>query len=812
MKIDPWQGTSPFDAGCCFDGAGERDRTKDAQQAMSLYPTTPDGTLIYINPGYANLAPFGVAAPRYNISPLRQVADTLSINKGAHSMAIGFELNRQYSEGNNTGGQGTTRPSVALDSNNTGFAINISGTRFPGLSANDVNPARTLLGRLAGTVSSITEQFFINSPTDTAWLDYRSTYFFKRKHHQNDWAIFFRDNWKVTRDLTFNIGLRYDKYGTPYDATGLGARFTGGQSALFGISGTNFANAMYAPGVANGALTTTEFVGKFSPQPDKLIFGNDWNNWAPSFGFAWNVPWLKRATVVRGGYGINYAGAVDFLSYSSNIANIPGLNANPQFVPSAASGYLDVAGLVATASTRLPIDPGVARPGLPQPLLAATGRNQNIVGYADDRKIPYIQTFNFSVQRELARNITLEVGWVGNKGTGLWGNWQLNELNIFENGFLEAFNVTRAGGNAPLFDQILMGRSIPGVGTVNGTTLTGSSAMRRWLSTNGFIANGNVGGLANFLNSSTSITGIAGGLLRQTAPGVGTDLPYNFFSVNPQFASVSLNTNLNNSTYHSVQASVTQRYTKGFSGQFSYVFSKNLGFTGLRDARDRRISKGVLDNNRTHILKVNGAWDLPFGSQGYILRNAQGWLEKVVGGWTLSPNLQWISGSPLSFTSGNGTLGFRVANTADLVGQINPGKVVKGNNFVQYFSDLRIQNAPLPGFASDAAALNAQFTNRVVVDSNGNTVLQNPVPGKTGNLAQNLARITGPASLGFDLSLSKKVMIREGTSFTLRADAIDFLNRPVWGNPNTNINSNEFGRITQAGGNRTVTLSARIDF
>lgn len=807
VKKDPWQGTSPFDAGCCFEGAGEREVNESAKEALALYPKTSDGSLIYVNPGYANLAPFGVAAPRYNQSPLHQFADTVSINKGAHSIQVGFELSQFYSQGNNTGGQSTTRPTVALGSNNSGFPINITAGRFPGLASQDIAPAQTLLGNLAGTVNSITQQFFINSPTDTKWLDYRDTYFFRREHHQNDWSMFFKDNWKVTKNLTFNLGVRYDKYGVPYDQAGIAGGFTGGNAALFGISGTNFANSLWAPGANNGSLTTTRFIGKNSPNPDQLVFGNDWNNIAPSFGFAWNAPGGRRATVIRGGYGISYAGAPDFLEYSGNIANIPGLNANPTFIPSAASGYLNLSGLAANASTILPINPGVAAPGLPQPLLAATGRSQNIVGYADNRVIPYIQSFNFSIQRELARNITLEVGWVGNKATKLWGNWQLNESNIFENGILDAFNVTRAGGNAPLFDKILMGLNVPTVGVVNGTTITGSSAMRRWVSTNQFIANGNVGGLADFLNRNTAITGLAGGLL------ANGNLPANFISVNPQFSSVSLNSNIGNSTYNSMQASLTQRYTHGFSGQFSYVFSKNIGLTADRNIRDRSLSKGILSNNRTHILKLNGAWDLPFGSKGYLLRNASGWLEHVVGGWTFSQNLQWISGVPLSFTTANGTVGSRVTATADLVGAgLNPGSVLQGNGFVEYFADLKAVNAPLPTFGSDTTTLNNRFTNRVITDLNGNTVLAVPQPGKVGNLSQFIGRITGPANLGFDLSMSKKVQLRESMTFTFRGDVIDFLNKPQWGDPNTNIDSASFGRITTAGGNRTVTLSARFDF
>ena len=83
-----------------------------------------------------------------------------------------------------------------------------------------------------------------------------------------------------------------------------------------------------------------------------------------------------------------------------------------------------------------------------------------------------------------------------------------------------AFNVTRAGGNTPLFDRIFMGLNVPGAGVVNGTTLTGSEALRRYTNTNQFIANCDVGALANFLNTTSAITGENGGLLRRAGlPG-----------------------------------------------------------------------------------------------------------------------------------------------------------------------------------------------------------------------------------------------------------------------------------------------------
>src|SRR5205085_3343831 len=112
------------------------------------------------------------------------------------------------------------------------------------------------------------------------------------------------------------------------------------------------------------------------------------------------------------------------------------------------------------------------------------------------------------------QDLTLDVSWVGNKASKLFSPTQLNETNIFENGLLDAFIVTRAGGNAPLFNRLLNGLNVTGVGVVNGTSITGSQALRALSTTNQFIANGDVGALANFINTTSSFTGVNGGLLR----------------------------------------------------------------------------------------------------------------------------------------------------------------------------------------------------------------------------------------------------------------------------------------------------------
>src|SRR5207344_500222 len=136
----------------------------------------------------------------------------------------------------------------------------------------------------------------------------------------------------------------------------------------------------------------------------------------------------------------------------------------------------------------------------------------------------------------------MEVRYVGSKGTRLYGGISINDVNIYENGILDAFNITRAGNNAALFDQMLQGLTINacpasgctatsaslGQGVVNGSTLTGSAALRGNSTFKPFLANGNVGQFASLLNTSAIATGKAGGLVANGG------LPSNFIAANPQ--------------------------------------------------------------------------------------------------------------------------------------------------------------------------------------------------------------------------------------------------------------------------------------
>ena len=183
----------------------------------------------------------------------------------------------------------------------------------------------------------------------------------------------------------------------------------------------------------------------------------------------------------------------------------------------------------------------------------------------------------------------------------------------------------------------------------------------------------------------------------------------------------------------------------------------------------------------------------------------------------IKQNAMWVLQSVQGATLGYGPVALPLnqdPNTADLIGTLpnDFGKVQVQNGFVQYFPGLQTQRAPLPNFGGDAN-LAGRFSNQVVVDRNGNIVLQNPQPDTTGNSSYRW--FSGPGHMRFDAALSKRIQIAESKAFTIRADAINLLNRPIWGDPNTDINSASFGRITgYARGYfpRTITIGTRFDF
>ena len=767
-----------------------------AQEAFALLPTY-NGLPLQVVPqffpqGFMNLSG-GFGTTRGSWSPLTTFSDTLSWVRGSHALKMGFELRRDRTEGWN---DNNFTPYATIGAGNAPAPI--TTVTIPGITTNNATTARNLLYNLSGSIDNIRQGFDLRSATPPLqFLGYQDGVKLKNRDWRNtEMSVFFKDEWKVGQNLTLNFGLGWHYYGVPYEAKGLAGRVVGGYSGLCGVG--------------CGGLTTVELVGKNSPQPDKQLFNDDWNNFAPSLGFSWSLPGLGGNTVLRGGYGISYSGA-----QFQGAMTVGGIDAGGGTLPGLA-GISGGNGLTYTqtsywslANVTLPFQPQFA-PLSPVPLTDPRTLTMNM--YELDRPVPYIQNFNLSLQRQLANNLILDVSYVGSKATKLYGRIENNVEKIFETEFLEAFNVTRAGGNHPLFDRMLMGLNIPGAGTVNGTTLTGSAALRLYTNTRSNVANGNAGAVADFLNRSTNVTGQGGGFIRNGG------LPEDFLVFNPQFQGVGINGNPSNSTYHSLQVQVTKRLSNGLTAQSSYTWSKNLGegatdgTIAARDPRNRSLDKSVLSFHRTHIITGNGTYALPFGSNRAFLSSGPVWVQRLVEQWQLGAIVRWASGAPLSFTTGGANIWSATSNTPHILGQLPKGKVTTftDGRLPNYFGDLVQATDPGRVGVTTVNTLVNAYDRRAIFDAQGNPLLVNPAPGEVGSLG--IRTIEGPSRFQLDMNMHKRIPIAENREFEFRADVVNVLNHPVFGNPNLNINSASFGQISSADPGRRFTLGARFNF
>ena len=171
------------------------------------------------------------------------------------------------------------------------------------------------------------------------------------------------------------------------------------------------------------------------------------------------------------------------------------------------------------------------------PTSGAGSHTQTMYAYEHNLRTPYTQNYNVTITRALPGQWTMDLAYVGSSSHELVQMVDTNEVNIFENGILTGFNQVRAGGDSPLMDQIFP-TTYSAVAAAGGTTkyLLGNSA------TQGFFANNNPGGLANYISTTNSLSNVVGGLL----PKAG--LPLNYIAANPQFLHTDLIGNFGNAT------------------------------------------------------------------------------------------------------------------------------------------------------------------------------------------------------------------------------------------------------------------------
>lgn len=732
--------------------------------------------------------------PQGRNSPFYTYGDKITWLKGRHSFKGGVEFRFGSTNGFNSF---TVLPRATIGSG--GAAI--TGLPTASLGQN-LGGAQNLLNDLAGSLASIQQAF--NSPggTNPVFLAGEGK---QRTWRQREFGGFFKDDFKLRPNLTLNLGLRYEYYGVPYEANGKTAGLVGGSQALFGISGTSFAD-LYQPGRLNGSLTNLQLVGKNSPNPSINLYEPDRNNLAPAVGFSWAMPkWFTdKRTVIRGGFGMGYErNSLRILDVVSG--DQPGLRTVTTFAQAA---YLDL------TKVALPLTPV----GKPLETVPLTDRNQTVRVFDTNLRTAYTQNWNFTIQQELMKDYLLEVRYVGNKGTKLVRGVNINEVNIFATAFgesvLDAFKSIQTGGESVLLDKIFNNINL-GQGVVNGSTVRAGAGLRANANTQGFFANNNVGGFANYLNTTTNFLNTRGALLKNGG------LPENFIVGNPQFAAANLTGNFANSTYHSMQIELTKRFSNGFFVQSNYTWSKSLGeeegsgqeqLDSYRNGRNRRLDKRLMSFHIPHVWRTNAIAELPFGPGKKLLSGGPAFISRIVEKWQFGVIFNKFAGSPLGLSSAVSSFNQFTDNTPVPVGNFpsNIGKIKKTGNGVIFFDGLKQVADPSAAKLTTAQGLNARNTLFAITDASGQVLLINPSPGQLGTLQQ--LYLTSPGSFRLDINMVKRFKIHETWNFEFRADAIGLTNTPQFDTFNTDINSANFGRVTGASGNRLFVLGLRVNF
>lgn len=656
-------------------------------------------------------------------TPTWTYSDTISWTHGAHAFRFNgeFRFNSSKTESPGTvdfvgtttyaaatlGAFGSTQPGTAgvNDFSNTNSRPTTDPNNLKGLQNNTRTSSQNLMNFLSGSLSGLAMQYYLDSPNLSSppsisdWKDFRNNEYITTKVVQTEFSAWAKDEWKVTRNLTLTPGLRWDYSGVPYLDNGTTIGLIGGGAAAFGISGRDF-NGWMNPGV-RADLTSFEFVGPKSKNTSKTAYPNIYDNFGPSFAFAYAVPWLGEGkTTIRGGYQITYStgspnpGQGRFSSYSQALSGAPGrtllVNANSQ------SGiYLDLSTAGNTLnpnnlSVKLPVPASVAPL---QPQVSAGPRNQALSAFDPNYANPYVQNLTMSVTRSVNKNVTLDVRYIGTLSRKSYTTQNLNINNFRANGLLAALDAARRGddANTGLLDKIFNGINLctsatnaaagscaaGTYGPINGTTQRAATQIRAGgLPASGFtasltsLANADYNTLAGTISNYNYNWGSAANphacavncTLADPSPSltvnsVGAALrangyPDNFVVTNPQFSNVTFYNNMGYNNYHSLQTQVTVRPIHGFSGSVTYNWSKNLGMLGtFTDPTNRAQDYTDIGNNPSHSLRTNGTFELPIGPNKLLLGNSSGWVARAFERWQLGLIYNLSSGAPTSITA-----------------------------------------------------------------------------------------------------------------------------------------------------------------
>jgi hypothetical protein len=726
-----------------------------------------------------------------------------SYSAGNHTLRFGFDFNAQRLDTETNFNQvGIYNITTSSNVNTPG----LSGTLFPGgISATDRSRADALRYMLGGIVGSGTiSAQFVGGQGPTLGAPNRERFTW------NQYALYVADSWRVTPELSLNLGMRWDYFSplTNPDVVYLEPDLEGA---------TTFdqirANLLDPTGQYVLLGTNTGTAGRFT-NPDK-------NNFGPVVSFAYSPQdrggivgaLFGNGGVLRGGFRIGYIND-EYVRGPDNAAggnvglDLTGRALNPM------DGSINL-------NARFNNLPGFTLPTFtPPPIPFATGNANagnffNTVFTSDPNlQMQRNMQYNFGFTREIGYDTAIEFRYVGGRSDNMVRAYDFNQVNINAGGFLTEFLNDRNNCRIELAQAglFLDGRRCTATEMRGTNNLPGQVALGTYLSP--------LLGAAGFIRDYVQ-RGIVGELaLIYIVNGLDGFGGNPSFRGNPNAGVVDLLTNDAKYRYDALQVEVRKRFTDGLAFQANYTWGKNLSdvaddsqsrFNPFLDINQKGIEYARTNYDRTHTVNINANYELPFGN-GKRFLNEGGVLDKFVGGWQVTSIVTMSSGVPISIKDRNGSLNRagrsnnQTANTSLTAGAIQDLLGIYEVNGITYYINPNVIGANGSATNGNHEAGITDFAGQVFFHAQ---------PGTTGTLGRNL--LDGPWYYNADMGIIKNTRFGERFNVQFRAEAFNVLNNTNYfigeNSAIFDIDSTNFGRINQSTyGPRIMQFAVRIEF
>jgi len=798
-----------------------------------LYPSTQNGYTTYDwgqHPEVVNWpSGMGTSSQQYSYPiptyyPVFTIADTVNWQKGKHGLNFGFSAYREQDKYWN--GAEPRRVSIGMDAGDPAYnALTNAGSYspLPFASTTQQGTARNLYALLTARVSYITGMY----KYDKASSQYiqQPLGHFDLNELAKAGGVFIQDSWRLKSNLTINMGFRWDFTAASTDLNGLYHSAT--TSSIWGPSGVG---NLFKPGTLTGNM---------NPTIDEIP--NPYNSWyvtpQPSLGIAWSPKFgdgfLKKIlgsgnTVIRTSFSYrNYSmpyqyfwnNATDYGSFYYQFYTATARNST------AAGSFAPGSLFLGQNYPSYSLDPPAYMKSIPAASFTFNNGSQGngINGMDYNIHQPYTMSWTIGIQQKLGQSRALEIRYNGNKSVHQWMNLNVNEVNVFENGFLQEFKNAQANLAYNATKGVTSFANLyPGAGTValpimtaaftgdkNGVQ-TGSSFRNSSFITN--LNTGGVGSMASTLTTYGSVPYFCNLVGSSFAPcarmgytGAGAGYPINFFQANPFSTgnAVSVMTDPGWANYNGLQIEFRQQYWHGMQFNANYTYSKGLGvtlgtdWTGAYTAytlRNLNESYGPNSSDIRHVGNVSGSVDLPMGT-GKMFLNQKGALNRVFGGWNVGMIVTMRSGSVGRVTGGyqtfnniaDGGVNLNGVTRADLQSAVGVYKT--SANIIQFID---------PRYRTTGVGANTQY------------ITANTTPGTyIGGFY-----LYGPGSVECDMSLNKSTVITERSRINFQAQFLNAFNHPTFRTvPSGSIRSSGWATSTGASNSpRVIEFRVSISF